>query len=170
MNKNTASPVSSLDTDRSARLKPYDTQLKRFQYQQALDSALRTRNPVVVITILEELCRRSGLTIALSGRSDDQALEPLLSFIVRYVSNPRYSHIIIQVAHRILDLYYHHANTVTNGSGTGTGGATHTQNSDAMDELFYKLHKQVQQELYFQKHIMRVLGGLDSVISTNNNA
>lgn len=159
LNRNTSNSVSTLDTDRSVRLKPYDVQLKKFQYQQALDSALRTRNPVVVMTVLEELCRRSGLTIALSGRNDDQALEPLLSFVVRYVSNPRYAHVIIQVAHRILDLYYHHS---------ASNGQQQNQNSDAMDELFYKLHKQVQQELYFQKHIMRVLGSLDAVVSSSN--
>jgi UTP15 C terminal len=39
---------------------PYNT--------QALDSALKTRNPLVVVTVLDELNRRSGLTQALTGR------------------------------------------------------------------------------------------------------
>lgn len=139
-----------LETERSLRLRPYDVQLKKFQYQQALDSALRTRNPVVVITVLEELCRRSGLTIALSGREEEAALEPLLSFIVRYVSHPRYSRIIVQVAHRLLDLYQSSSSA-----------------SDAIDELFFKMHKQVKMELHFHKQIMRVKGSLDAVVSAS---
>jgi len=142
-----------LETERSVRLRPYDVQLRKFQYQQALDSALRTRNPVVVITVLEELCRRSGLTIALSGREEEAALEPLLSFIVRYVSHPRYSRIIVQVAHRVLDLYQ--------SSSSG---------SDAIDELFFKMHKQVKMELHFHKQIMRVKGSLDAVVNASASA
>ncbi len=34
-----------VETERTTRLKPYEVQLKKFNYQQALDSALKTRNP-----------------------------------------------------------------------------------------------------------------------------
>ena len=79
-----------IESERRIRLKPYEKQLKKFNYQKALDSALRTHNPLVVVTVLEELLRRSGLTIALSDR-DETTLEPLLSFTARYVSHPRYA-------------------------------------------------------------------------------
>ena len=57
-----------------------------------------------MITVLEELCRRNGLVIALSGR-DEISLEPLIAFSSRYISNPKYSKLIIQVTQKILDLY-----------------------------------------------------------------
>lgn len=68
-----------VESERRVRLKPYEKHLKKFSYQRALDAALKTQNPLVVVTVLEELLRRSGLTIALSDR-DEVSLEPLLSF------------------------------------------------------------------------------------------
>jgi U3 small nucleolar RNA-associated protein 15 len=136
-----------VETERAVRLRPYEVQLKKFNYQQALDSALRTRNPLVVVTVLEELNRRSGLGIALSGR-DEATLEPILSFAARYVSHPRYARLIIMVAHKVLDLY------------AGVLG-----HSDAIDELFLKLHKHVKSEVGFQRQIMKVMGSLDAIVN-----
>jgi U3 small nucleolar RNA-associated protein 15 len=137
-----------VETERSVRLRPYEVQLKKFNYQQALDSALKTRNPLVVVTVLEELSRRSGLAIALAGR-DEATLEPLLSFAARYVSHPRYARLIVLVAHKVLDLY---------------GGVL--GHSDAIDELFLKLHKQVKAEVGFQRQIMQVMGSLDAIVNS----
>lgn len=114
---------------------------------RSLDAALKTRNPLVVITVLEELCRRNGLAIALSGR-DEVSLEPLVSFSARYVSNPKYSGLIIQVIQKILDLY-----------------AVVLGQSEAIDSLFVKLHRQVKTEIVFQRQILRVMGSLDGIIS-----
>ena len=138
-----------VDAERTSRLRPYEAQLKKFNYQHALDAALKTKNPLVVITVLEELCFRSGLTIALSGR-DEAALEPLLSFIARYVAHPRYSPLLVQIAHKLLDIY---------------GGVL--GRSDGIDELFFKLQRQVRSETNFQKQIMRALGSVDCVIQAS---
>lgn len=138
-----------VDAERVSRLRPFEAHLKKFNYQLALDCALKTKNPLVVITVLEELCFRSGLSIALSGR-DEQALEPLLSFIARYVAHPRYSPLLVQIAHKLLDIY---------SSVLG--------HSDGIDELFFKLQRQVRSETTFQKQIMRALGSLDCVIQTS---
>uniref|UniRef100_A0A7S3HET6 U3 small nucleolar RNA-associated protein 15 C-terminal domain-containing protein n=1 Tax=Spumella elongata TaxID=89044 RepID=A0A7S3HET6_9STRA len=147
---------AAVQTERTARLQPYERLLKKFNYQAALDAALKTRNPVVVITVLEELCRRSGLSIALSGR-DETSLEPIVSFSARYVNHPKYSRLVIQVVQKMLDLY-----------------ASVLGHSDAIDELFTKLHKQVRAEVGFQRQILRVMGSLDGIISTatmpRNNA
>ena len=136
-----------VETERAVRLRPYEVQLKKFNYQLALDSALKTRNPLVVVTVLEELNRRSGLGIALSGR-DEITLEPVLSFAARYVSHPRYARLIILVAQKVLDLY-----------------ASVLGHSDAIDELFLKLHKHVKSEVGFQRQIMKVMGSLDAIVN-----
>lgn len=140
-----------VETERTMRLKPYEVHLKKFNYQSALDAALRTRNPLVVVTVLEELCRRSGLVEALSGR-DEVTLEPILAFAARYVSSPRYSRLLVQVTHVVLDLY---------GSTLG--------HSDSIDELFLKLQRQVKVEVGFQRQIMRVMGSLDCIIGSALN-
>lgn len=147
-NSNTSNTLDGyLETERSVRLKPYEQHLKKFNYQLALDSAMKTRNPLIVVTVLEELCRRSGLTIALSGR-DEKSLEPLLSFASKHVSHPRYSRLIVQVVDRILDLY---------GGMLGQ--------SDAIDELFVKLQNHIKGEISFQRQVIKVMGALDGVIS-----
>jgi len=140
-----------IETERSARLRPYEKHLQKFNYQKALDAALITRNPLVIVTVLEELSRRSGLKIALAGR-DESTLEPLISFAARYVSNPRYARLIIQVVEIILDLY---------GSVLG--------HSEAIDELFLKLHKQVKSELEFQRQTMTVIGQLDGIVNASQS-
>lgn len=153
--KGRTDPVSSdenhavIESQRSIKLKPYENYLKKFQYQFALDAALKTRNPLVIITMLEELCRRSGISIALSGR-DDVSLEPVLSFLSRYISNPRYSELLIQVTQGLLDLYGHVLG-----------------HSEAIDELFNKLHKQVKTEIRFQRQLMNILGSLDGVVNAS---
>jgi U3 small nucleolar RNA-associated protein 15 len=138
-----------VETERMTKLRPYEVQLKKFNYQQALDTALKTRNPLIVVTVLEELCRRSGLTVALSGR-DESTLDPLLAFCARYISHPRYTRLVVQVSHRIVDLY------------CGVLG-----HSDAIDELFHKLRQQVKAEVSFHREIMRVVGSVDEIISAS---
>jgi U3 small nucleolar RNA-associated protein 15 len=139
-----------VETERARRLHQYDIYLKQFRYSDVLDLALKSRNPVVVITILEELCRRNGLTISLNGR-DESTLEPLISFCSKYISLPKYTRLLIQVVHRVLDIYGQVLNT-----------------SDAMDELFHKLNQQVKLELSFHRQIMRVMGSLDGIINTGS--
>jgi U3 small nucleolar RNA-associated protein 15 len=139
-----------IDTERNERLRPYDVHLKDFNYQKALDKALHTHNPLVVVTVLEELCHRSGLTTALQGR-DERTLEPLLSFAARYVAHPRYTNLVQAVTHRLVDLY------------AGVLG-----HSDSIDELFLKLFRQVRAEMSMQRKMMKVKGTLDGIISTSH--
>jgi len=139
--------VVLLETERVKKLQLYEKHLQRFNYQLALDSALTTRNVVVIVTVLEELCRRNGLTIALSGR-DEISLEPILSFLVQYILHPRYSAFLVQITHRLLDIYYEIIGY-----------------SPIIDHLFQRLIRQIQQELSLQKDIMRVLGSIDCVIN-----
>jgi len=140
-----------VETDRAIKLRPYELQLKKFNYQAALDAALKTRNPLIVITVIEELSRRSGLGIALAGR-DENTLEPILSFAARYISKAKFSKLIIQVVQKILDLYGQVLN-----------------HSDAIFELFLKLQEQVKIELKFQRQIMNVMGQLDCIINLSTN-
>lgn len=121
--------------------------LSGYRYQETLDNALATRNPVVVVTVLEELATRQGLTIALSGR-DETTLEPLLSFICRYLSNPRYTKLLVDVSHHVLDLY---------------GGVV--GQSDSIDELFHKLATHARSEVTYQREINRVMGAIDCLVA-----
>jgi U3 small nucleolar RNA-associated protein 15 len=132
---------------RKQRLRPYDLALRRFRYHDALDAALVSRSPTVVVTILEELIYRQGLHKALSGR-DECTLEPLLSFLARYTTNPRYSSLLIDVCAVVFEIY-------KNVLGQ----------SEAIDELFTRLGRQVKSELSFQKNLLGLMGSIDTVMS-----
>jgi U3 small nucleolar RNA-associated protein 15 len=150
VSKNVQVSNNVVETEKTkTRLRPYEVMLKKFNYQQALDAALKTRNPLVVVAVLEELSRRSGLTIALSGR-DEVTLEPILAFIARYITQPRFTRLIIQVAHRILDLY-----------------SSILGHSDVIDEIFLKLKNNIKSEMVFHRSIMSVMGSLEGIISNS---
>ena len=87
-----------------AKLAPYDKLLRRFYYRDALDTALATRRPEVVASVLEELAQRRGLSAALGGR-DAAGLLPLLTFLIRFISHPRHMRLVIDISNRILDVY-----------------------------------------------------------------
>mmetsp|Transcript_8855 Transcript_8855/g.19996 ORF Transcript_8855/g.19996 Transcript_8855/m.19996 type:complete len:396 (-) Transcript_8855:149-1336(-) len=132
---------------RKAKLRPYDLALKKFKYQDALDAALASRNPTVVVTVLEELVQRQGLIKALAGR-DECTLEPLLSFLGRYTTNPRYSSLLVDVCRVVFETY-----------------KPVLGQSEAIDELFTRLGKQVKLEVSCQREVLKLMGALDAVMS-----
>jgi U3 small nucleolar RNA-associated protein 15 len=126
-------------------LKPYDTFLKKFQYQQALNAALDTQRAVVVTAVLDELIQRGGLKIALAGR-DDTTLEPFLRFLVKNVVNPHFTLLLTDVATTTLELY----SSVLGQSVT-------------IDELFMALFRRLQEETQLHQRMLALLGMLDVV-------
>ena len=85
-------------------LAQYARFLRRFRYRDALDAALATRKPEVVIALLAELSQRNGLRIALGGRSEEK-LQPLLGFLATYAAHPRCSRLLLPSVDRVLDAY-----------------------------------------------------------------
>jgi U3 small nucleolar RNA-associated protein 15 len=131
--------------DKKRKLSSFDLALRQFRYGDALDDALNTRQPQAVVAVLEELGKRRGLTIALSNR-DEETLEPVLSFTVRYITRPQYSSLLIGVAHKLCDIY---------GNVAGQ--------SETIDELFDKLRNQIHKECCVQKSLLRIVGQLDAI-------
>jgi len=137
---------------RRKRLQPYESQLKKFQYRAALDGALTTRNPLIVVSLIAELLQRGGLVIALSGRNDEQ-LEPLVQFLLRHLCNPRYAPLLIDVADQLLDIY---------SSVLGQ--------SVVIDELFVSLRQQVSDELNLQQQLHGMVGMLDALLTGSDSS
>lgn len=129
------------------KLAAFDLALRQFRYGDALDEALATRQPPSVFAVLEELGRRRGLAIALSNR-DEESLEPILSFTVRYIARPQFSSLLIGIAHILCDIY---------GNVAGQ--------SEIIDELFGKLKNQIHEEIAVQKSLLRVSGMLSSLLT-----
>mmetsp|Transcript_14502 Transcript_14502/g.25999 ORF Transcript_14502/g.25999 Transcript_14502/m.25999 type:complete len:516 (-) Transcript_14502:25-1572(-) len=131
------------------RLAAYDKELKRFNYKRALDEVLVTRRPPLVVGLLEELNHRRGLEAALANR-DDAALEPILSFLCKFLVNPRFASTLLDVCDVVLNLY------------SGEIGQ-----SALIDELIFKMQNAVNTEVAFQKNLIGVSGTLDLLITSS---
>eukprot|EP00939_MAST-03C_sp_MAST-3C-sp1_P005296 g5296.t1 len=134
------------------KLRKHDKLLKKFQYRQALDAALETLDPVQISGVIDELVYRSGLTIALQRRNDPSDLIPLLKFLVRYISVPRYSKLLLRVCSDVVDLY----------------APTLGQNV-RVDELFFQLQHRVELELRMQTDLAPIKGSIDALLSASVN-
>lgn len=106
---------------------------------------------VQVIAVIEELGKRRGLSQALSNR-DEESLESILSFTIRFIDNPRYTAYLIGVVHILIDIY---------GFAVGQ--------SAMVDELFAKLKTKVMTECAVQKNLLRLLGQIDFVMAGADN-
>jgi len=131
------------------KLRSFDKAMKQFRYGDALDDALATRRPRDVVAVLEELGKRRGLSIALSNR-DEETLEPILSFTIRYINRPHFSGLLIGIAHMLIDVY------------GGVAGE-----SETIDELFAKLKRQVGSECRAQKELLHLVGQIDAIVANS---
>ncbi|KAJ3302630.1 snoRNA-binding rRNA-processing protein [Kappamyces sp. JEL0829] len=136
--------------DRNKKLQVYDKLLKSFRYADALDSVLSASiQPALVHALLDELVHRDAIRIALSGR-DETSLEPILSFIHRYITYPEYQAQLINVSNIILDLYSHVM-----------------IHSLVMEESIRKLLVKVQGEIRLQQSIVETLGLLEPLFQSS---
>lgn len=104
------------------------------------------------MSVIHELIQRAGLKRAMSGR-DERSLKPLLTFVVKNVTNPRYISLLIDVATAMLDMY---------APGMGQ--------SVEIDELFVRLRLKLQEEVRVQKLCFELLGTIETLVASNGLA
>ncbi|GAA5831099.1 hypothetical protein JCM11251_005142 [Rhodosporidiobolus azoricus] len=137
--------------ERKRKLAEWDKMLKNFRYGDALDSVMRPDvTPATAFALMEELIRRDGLPIALANRHD-LSLEPVLAFLVRHITSPRFCTLAVDIATVLIDIY------------TPTLGL-----SPLIDTLFSRLRRKVDEELEFQRELTQVQGALDMVFATSS--
>ncbi|KZF18986.1 WD40 repeat-like protein [Xylona heveae TC161] len=85
--------------------KKWEKDLRRGRYQQALDDVLsKPEPPLIVLTLLTALRHRSAMRAALQGR-DEATLQPILRWVSKHITDPRYISIAVEVGLLIIDLY-----------------------------------------------------------------
>jgi len=89
------------------------------------------------------------LRSALSGR-DDVLLEPILTLLVKYVSDPRFGELACDVAIVLIDMY-----------------ASAIGQSPLIDGLFVRLRKKVKQEMLLQRELISLRGALDMILTAS---
>lgn len=130
------------------KLRPYDKYLKAFQFQAALNAVLEMKTSVVTMSLLEDLNARGALQVALSGRNEE-TLAPLLEFLMKNINNPHYSHMLVDLTNRVLDMY-----TPILGQ------------SEVIDELFVKLRAKIASEVKLQKELQALTGMISLIMGS----
>ncbi|KAK3269238.1 hypothetical protein CYMTET_22303 [Cymbomonas tetramitiformis] len=132
---------------RRAKLAVFDKKLRTFHKAEALDAALATGQPEVVVSVLEELAAMGCMQDAIAGR-DAFGLAPLLSFLCRFLTEPRYVRLLLTVAQQMLDVY---------------GGVV--GQAPAVDEKLRLLKERINVELLAQQDLFAVQGMLDTLLA-----
>lgn len=138
-------------SSKKRKLHSFDKSLKKFHYSEALDQALATKQPEAVSVVIEELAKRRGLERALSNR-DEQELEPIVSFTLRYITQPKYASTLIHVCHKLCDIY---------------GSVLQLGQSSLMDDLFEKIRSEVKREVKVERDVLQLLGQIETIINVS---
>ncbi|XP_069606606.1 U3 small nucleolar RNA-associated protein 15 homolog [Ranitomeya imitator] len=129
-------------------LRKYDKLLRGFQVSAALDAALEARSPEVIVAVMNEIERRGTLKNALAGR-DEKQLCQILTFLMKYIVDPRFSSILLNVSEKVIDIY----SSIIN-------------QSSVVDKLFLKLQDTLEKEVNYQEELLEVLGMMDTLFAT----
>lgn len=86
----------------------HDKWLRKYEYTKALDEVLApyvmNKNPQTTVALMKELIRRKGLERALAGRTD-KSLATIIRFLIRYIGDHRFTRVLIDVVHILLNVY-----------------------------------------------------------------
>lgn len=131
-------------------LQEYDRYLKKFQYHNALDSALKKNNVEMIMSVLEELIDRNALKLALLNRSEED-LEQLLNFVLWKIKDPKTQNILVHVFNLIIDYYM---------VAFGT--------NDIIDELFRKIYDAIKEEIAYEQGLTEINETIESINNIYN--
>lgn len=86
----------------------HDYCLRKFQYSKALDVVLApytmSKSPEITAGVMHELMRRKALDRAFRGR-DTKSISQILRFFNKYITDYRFTRILIDAVHIFLDVY-----------------------------------------------------------------
>jgi len=129
----------------------HDHFLRKFEYSKALDQVLKLyvqkRYPEYTYSVLRELKRRKGLKTAVGGR-DEKSLCLLLQYLSKYINDPRFSQLLMEVVDVVLELY---------GSQIGKCPTT--------DKLFLDIRKRVDREVNNMRQLATLQGSIDLILA-----
>ena len=132
-------------TTKKVNLQKYEKFLKKFEYKNALNSALEKKEPDVIVSLMEELIQRSSLEIALAYRSEEELIE-LLDFLIWKISDYRFADLLIEVAKIVIDMY-----------------SCVIGHSTVVLEKFKELQEKIHNEIEEQKIILGVKSKLETL-------
>lgn len=135
---------------RGKKERSWEKTLRKGRYGDALDAVLVPDTlPLTTFTLLNELRYRNATRAALANR-DEISLQPVLKWLVKYITDPRYVEVIVDVALLILDMYSHALGQ-----------------SPEFDGLVKKLHERVNNEVENSKMACQTKGMLGMLLAAS---
>lgn len=133
----------------------YDIHLRKFEYNKALDSVLVpyviNKKPSATVGVLQELMKRKALNRVIAGR-DAKSLTSLLRFLIKYISDYRFTRVLLEVTHVLLDVYE---------------DVLHLQSPEVM-KMFMCLQQRVQDEQELAEDLAHLQGALQLLLAGAN--
>jgi U3 small nucleolar RNA-associated protein 15 len=136
-------------TSSQADLSKSDNYLRQFEYKKALNEVLKTTDPLIIVSMLQELENRDGLEIAIAGR-DEASLITLLSFLKDNITHPLYSPYLIKICHLVLDVYSYVIGR-----------------SPVVEHMLNVINNSIKRELAVQSKLLPLMGTLEFIINSS---
>ena len=140
--------IEGNDREKPKKVARWERSLQKGKYASALDQVLEERHLISTMTLLTALRHRSAMRMALSNR-DDVSLQPILMWVCKFVTDPRYVPMCVDVGILIMDLY-----------------SSQMGQSPEIDVLMKRLHQRARQEVERAHQAWRTNGMLGML---NNN-
>lgn len=126
----------------------WERDLRLGQYSKALDYVMNNgQSPITVLTLLTAFRHRSAMRAAFQGR-DENTVQPILKWVSKHITDPRYVGICVDSAITLLDLYSEYA-----------GG------SPELEQSFKFLHSQVRREVERAQVAVQTSGMLEMLMA-----
>ena len=127
----------------------WERDLRQGKYAEALDFVLGQEyvHSITVLTLLTALRHRSAMRAAFQGR-DENTVQPILKWVSKHISDPRYVGICVDSALLLLDLYSEHCGV-----------------SPELDDSFKSLHKRVRTEVERAQQACQTIGMLEMLMA-----
>ena len=139
-----------VDKKQKIKLNESDKYIKKFQYQKALNSAIE-KDDEIVFSIIDELVDRNTLKLALFNE-DQNSLIKILKLIKKKIHNPSKMNQIIYLM-GIINKFY----------GVFKG------KNDEINSLFKEIEKEINEEIQFEKELIKLESDINSIIQTYEN-
>ena len=124
---------------KSLKLTHIENFLKKFQYKQALVSALNTKKNEIIVSLIEELLQRGVLNLVIRKLNGEE-LKLFMAFIEKHMIVGKFQDTLIETMNKVLD----------------ERNARDWENFDGIGRI-------LEEEIGIQKEIEEVCGGLETI-------
>lgn len=125
--------------ERSLRLTHIENFLKKFQYKQALISAINTRKNEIIVSLIEELLQRGVMSLVIR-KMNSQELKLFIAFIEKHIVVGKFQDTLIETLNKVLD-----------------------EKNEKEWEAFEEIGKILEEENVIQRDIEEVCGSLETI-------